>query len=142
MLKNISKISKHTTFFILAIIISGLLNFCLFAFQARATESIVEPLKFNLTYENSNDCLKESAPEPEQTVNYPSAPMPECCLRQNRNFGALVNTAIDKSAPDFTGPIISWPLKSYAENNLVYNTCQNIYPPPSALALASTVIRE
>lgn len=141
MLKNISKISKHTTFFILAIIISGLLNFCLFAFQARATESI-KPLKLNLTYDISDNCLTKSVPEPEQTVNYPSAPMPECCLRQNRNFGALVNTAVDKSAPDFTGPIISWPLKSYAENNLVYNIYQNIYPPPSALALASTVIRE
>lgn len=143
MLKNIFKIYQRTTFIILAIIISGLFNLCLFAFQARAIQPAQTP-QLNFTYDNSGNCITEPMPELAQTIGYPSAPMPmpECCLTQNRNFGALVNTANDKLAPAFTSLIISWPVKSYAENNLAYNIYQNIYPPPSALALASTIIRE
>ena len=141
--KNISKTYSRPALIMLLIIISGLLNICLFVWQAKMAEAAQLPrLNSIYDYGDGANCLDQARPEPEQTINYPSAPMPECCLRQNRNFSALVNTANDKSAPAFTSLIISWPEKSYAENNLAYNIHQNIYPPPSALTLASTVIRE
>ena len=141
MLKNISKIYQHTAIIILAIIISGVLNICLFAFQARAIQPAQSP-RLNFAYDNSCNCLTELMPEPSQTIGYPSAPMPECCLTQNRNFNSVVNTANNKSAPTFFGLIISPSNSQTTENNFTYNTSQNIYPPPATLALATTVIRE
>lgn len=143
--KNISKIYKRSAFLILAVIISGLLNICSFAFQARAIQSIPPP-QLNFTYGNSDgnsgNCLTESMPEPAQTINYPAVPLPECCLTQNRNFNALINTANDNSAPVFTGPTILSTNNSKPKNNYSYHTSRLAYPPPSALAIASTVIRE
>lgn len=141
MLKNISKIYQRTTFIILAIIISGLFNICLFAFQARATQ-LIQPPQLNFVYDNSGNCIAEPMPEPAQTINYPSAPMPECCLARNRNFNAVVNTANDKSAPTFTSLIILPSANTNPENNYSYHTARLAYPPPAALALAATVIRE
>lgn len=143
MLKNISKTCSRPALAMLLIIISSLLNICLFVWQVKTAEAAQLP-RLNSIYDYGEgvNCLDQDMPEPEQTINYPSMPMPECCLRQNRNFGALIKTANDKSAPAFTSLIISWPVKSYAENNLAYNIYKNIYPPPSALVLASTVIRE
>lgn len=141
MLKNISKIYQRTTFIILAVIISGLLNICLFAFQARLAQSI-EPPKLNFVYNNSVNCLTEPTPEPSQTINYPSTPMPECCLTRTRNFDALVNTANDKSVPVFASLTILSADNSNPKNNYSYHTARLAYPPPAALALAATVIRE
>lgn len=141
MSKNISKIYRRAAFIILAIIISGLLNVCLFVWQAK-TAQLIQPLKFNLAYDNSGNCLGQSGPEPAQAINYPPLPIPECCLTRNRNFNAVINAASDKSAPNFTSPVISWTETAAAENNFINNTSQNIYPPPAALAMASTVMRE
>lgn len=141
MLKNIFKIYQRTTFIILAIIISGLFNLCLFAFQARAIQSAQSP-QLNFTYDNSGNCTPVPMPEPAQTIGYPSAPMPECCLTQNRNFSALVNTANDKSAPAFADLIVLPANNSNLENNYSYHISRLTYPPPAALALASTIIRE
>lgn len=140
--KNIAKIYRRSAFLILAIIISGLLNLCLFAFQTRLAQAVESP-KLNLAYSDNGDCLTEpTANEPKQIIDYPSAPMPECCLAQNRNFDALVNTANDKSAPLFTGLAILSVNNLDAENNYSHHISLLTYPPPAALALASTVMRE
>lgn len=140
--KNISKIYKHTAFFILVIIVSGLLNLCLFAFQTRLALISIKSPKFSLAYNDNGDCLIEPASESAQTINYPSAPMPECCLAQNRNFDALTNTANNKSTPISTGLAILLTNNSSQENNYSYNIARLTYPPPAALALASTIMRE
>ena len=148
MAKNISKIYQRAAFIILAIIISGLLNICLFALQARAAAPLqAPPINFayddNYAYGNDyTDCLTEALPRPKENLNRPTAPMPQCCLTRNRNFDAVVNTANDKTAPTFTGPIILASGTPNPENNFTYHTSQNIYPPPAVLALASIIIRE
>ena len=141
MLKNNPKIYQRTATILLAIIISGLLNICMFSFQAKAAQPIQQP-KFNFVYNNGGNCIAEPMPEPTQSINYPAAPVPECCLAQNRNFDALVSTANDKTATAFTNPEIYPSDNLIPENNSTYYTSQNIYPPPATLALASTVIRE
>lgn len=141
MLKNISKIYQRTACIILAIIISGLLNICLFAFQARATQPM-QSSQLNFAYDNGDNCITEPTPEPVQTINYPSTPMLECCLSRNRNFNAIINTANNKSAPTFTSLIILPSANTNPENNYSHHTSRLTYPPPAALALASTVIRE
>ena len=140
MVKNYSKIYQRAAFMILAIIISGLLNICLFSFQAKAAP--IQPLKLNFTYDNSSDCVAESKPEPTQTINHPSAPMSECCLAKNRYYEAVVNTASNESAPIFTNLVIL-PLSNLnLKNNSTYHIPQSTSPPLAELALASTVIRE
>lgn len=140
MAENISKILKRTAFITLAIIISSLLNICLFSFQAKAAPS--QPPKLNFIYDNGGNCAAAPMPEPKESLNHPAAPMPECCLAQNRNFSAIVNAANDKTAPALTGPIILSQNDLRPENNLTHYTSRLAYPPPEALALASTIIRE
>lgn len=140
MQKSGFKIYRRASFTVLVIIISGLLNICLFSFQAKAAP--IQPLKFNFAYNHADACAAEPLPEPAQTFNYPSAPMPECCLTQNRNYNAVVNTTNNKSAPTFFGLIILPLDSSIPKNNFTYNTSQITFPPPAALALASTIIRE
>lgn len=139
--KNTSKIYQRTAFILLAIMISGLLNICLFSLQAKAAEPMPEP-KFNFVSDESGNCLAEPMPEPTQNINLPSAPIPQCCLAQNRNFNAVVNTANDKSAPTFASLIILSSENLNQENNFTYNTSQIVFPPPEAPSLASTVVRE
>lgn len=141
MQKNSSKIYQRASFIILAIIISSLLNVCMFAFQAKAAQPAPAP-KLKFAYDNSGNCVAQPGPLPAQAINYPAAPMPECCLAQNRDFDAVVNVANDKAAPILTGPIIIQADATNFENNYTYNTSRLIYPPPEALVLASTVIRE
>jgi len=148
MQKNIPRIYRRAAFMILAVIISGLLNICLFALQARAAAPLqAPPINFayddNYAYGNDyTDCLAEALPRPKENLNRPTAPMPQCCLTRNRNFNAVINTANDKTAPTFTGLIFSASDAPNTENNFTYNTSQNIYPPPALLALTTTVIRE
>lgn len=139
--KNISKIYRRTALIILAIMVSGLLNVCMFALQTKAAEPMPAP-KFNFISDDSGNCTAEPMPEPMQSINRPTAPMPQCCLTQNRNFDAVVNTANDKSAPIFSGLIISPSTQANPENNSTHYTSRLTYPPPEALSLASTVIRE
>lgn len=125
---------------ILVIIISSLLNICLFAFQAKAAS--IQPPELNFAYDNDGDCVTEPMPESAQNINRPSAPMPECCLAQNRYYNAVVNTANNQSARTFTGLIISQSDTSNFENYSTHYIARLIYPPPMALALASIIIRE
>ncbi|MDP2708868.1 MAG: hypothetical protein Q8O93_02355 [bacterium] len=138
--KNISKILTRTSLIILAITISGLLNICLFVLSAKAAP-MPEPA-VNFATGNGDTCAAEPMPEPTQTINRPSAPMPECCLTQSHNFEAVVNTANDKTAPTFANAAIFISEIANPENNFSFNTSRNIYPPPAALALSSTIIRE
>lgn len=142
MAKNLSKIYQRTAFMILVIIISSLLNICLFAFQAKAAAAPIQPLKFNFTYDDDGNCVAEPMPEPAQSINHPAAPMPQCCLAQNRYYNAVVNTANDKSAPIFSSPVILPANNPNFENNFTHYISRLAYPPPASLALASIVIRE
>lgn len=140
--QNQSKIYQRAAFLILVIIITGLLNICLFAWQAKtATAPMLMP-KINFVYDNSGNYLAEPIPKPTQTINYPSVPMPECCLSRNRNFATIVNIANDKSTSVFTNLIILSSDTTNFENNSTHHTSRLAYPPPAALALASTIIRE
>ena len=138
--KKISNFYKRTSFIILAIIISGLLNVCMFSLQAKAA-AMPMPI-VNFANNSGNACVAEPVSAPTQTVNYPSAPIPECCLAQNRNFDAMVNTANDKTTTSSVNSIIYVSDNLNAENNYTYYTSQIVFPPPATLALASTVIRE
>lgn len=140
MVKNLSKIYQRAAFMILVIIISGLLNICLFVFQAKAAP--LQSPRTNSAYDT--DCSAAPMPmsEPVQSINRPAAPMPECCLAQNRNFNAVVKTATDQSAPAFSGLVISPSDNQSFKNNSTHYTARLIYPPPEAPALASIVIRE
>jgi hypothetical protein len=140
MARNNSKIYRYTSLIILAIIISSLLNICLFTFGAKAAP--IQSPKLNFAYNNDGNCVAAPMPEPTEAINRPAAPMPECCLAQNRNFTAVVSVANDKSAPTFTGLAILPLDKLNPENNYTYYTSQLTYPPPAALALASIIIRE
>jgi len=142
MIKHISKIYQRAAFIMLVIIISGLLNICLFAFQVKAATAPIQPLKFNFAYDGAGNCVAEPIPEARPTINRPAAPMPECCLAQNRNFNTIINTANDKSAPTFTNLIISPFDAPNFKNNSTHYTSRLTYPPPEGLALASIVIRE
>lgn len=126
----------------LVIIISGLLNICLFAFQAKAATAPMPTPKLNFAYDNDGNCVAEPMPEPSQTINRPAMPMPECCLAQNRHYNAVVNTVNDKSTPIFSNAIILSSNNLNPESNFTHDTARLIYPPPAALALASIVIRE
>ncbi|GEM_PF-5666689 len=138
--KNISKILTRTSLIILAITISGLLNICLFVLSAKAA-SMPEPM-VNFATGNGDTCAAEPEPLPIENFNRPAAPMPECCLTQSRNFNALVKTANDKTAPAFANATIFISEIANPKNNFASNTSQNIYPPPAALALITTIIRE
>lgn len=140
MINSISKIYRGTSLIILAIIISGLLNVCIFSLQAKAAPMPMP--KVNFAYSNGDSCVAEPMPMPTENLNYPAAPMPECCLQQNRSYNALVNTANDRTAPTYSAPIILSSDNLIAENNFSYNTSQIVFPPPEALSLASTVMRE
>lgn len=140
MVKNLAKIYQRTAFIILVIIISSLLNICLFAFQAKAAP--IQSPKLNFVYDKDGNCAVEPTPEPTQNINRPAAPMPQCCLTQNRNFNTIVNTANDKSTPTFAGLIILQSDISNFENYSTHHTARLTYPPPEAPALASIVIRE
>ena len=139
MAKNNHKIYQAASVILLAIIISSLLNVCLFSLRAKAAPLNQPKLAF--AYGGGENCSTESMPMPTQTINRPIPPIPECCLTQNRNFNAVVNTANDKSAPVFTD-IITPSFNLSPENNRTHYTSQTIFPPPEALALAATVIRE
>ena len=141
MLKKYSKIYQRTAFIILAIIISSLLNVCMFAFQAKAAEPMPMP-KINFISDADGNCVAEPLPAPLENINRPSAPMPECCLAQNRDYNTIVNTANDNIAPTFFGLIISPLADSNPENNSTQYTSRLTYPPPEARSLASTIIRE
>lgn len=138
--KNISKIYKRASFIILAIVISGLFNVCLFSWQVKAAPMPMP--KINFAYANGDTCAAQPLPEPAQNIGHPSAPMPECCLAQNRNFDATINTANDKTEPAPDGQTVSAPNNLTAENSFACNASQIAFPPPAALALATTVIRE
>ncbi|MDO8668482.1 MAG: hypothetical protein Q7K35_05350 [bacterium] len=140
--KNITKIYQRTAFIILAIIISGLLNICLFTFQAKASTAPMPTPKLNFAYDNEGDCIAKPLPEPRETINRAAAPMPACCLAQNRNYNAVVNTANDKSTPAFTDLVMLPADNTYFENYSTNYTSRLAYPPPAGLALASIVIRE
>jgi len=114
----------------------------MFTLQLKATAPQLSAGQFNFLDNNNGEiCVMETAREPAQTVGRPSAPMPECCLAQNRNFNAIINTA-NITAPTFTDSIISSSADLNFENNSTHNTSRFIHPPPALLALASTVIRE
>ncbi len=140
--KNISKIYRRSALMILTVVISGLLNVCLFALQAKAATPQVTAPKIHFAYNQNGACVEVAVPASAQSFNYPTAPMPECCLAQNRNFNATVNTANNKSTPTFTNLIISPAINSISENNSTYNTSKTTSPPPATLALISTIIRE
>lgn len=140
--KNLSKIYQRTAFIILAIIISSLLNICLFAFQAKAAFAPMPPPKFNFVYNNDGNCVAEPMPEPIQSINRPATPMPQCCLAQNRYYNAVVNIANNKSAPTFSSLVILPANNPNFENNFTHYISRLAYPPPASLALASIVIRE
>ncbi len=140
MLKKYSKIYQRAAFIILAIIISSLLNVCMFAFQAKAAP--MQLPKVNFAYAGGDTCTAEPMSAPLENLNRPSAPMPECCLAQNRNFDAVVNTANDKSAPAFSGLAMAASDSLKSQNNYTYYTSQIVFPPPAELAIISTVIRE
>ncbi len=140
MVKNLSKIYQQTALMILVVIISGLFNICLFAFQAKAA-SIQSP-ELNFAYDNSGNCVAEPISKPTQTINRPATPMPECCLAQNRYYNAVVSTAKDQSAGTFAGLTFSQSDISSFENHSSQYNARLAYPPPMAMALASTVIRE
>ena len=146
MAKNISKIYRRASFIILVIIVSGLLNICLFSLQAKAAAPKPTAPKINFANDNyygsDETCATEATHEPMQHINRPSAPMPECCLAQNRNFNAVVNAANDKSAPTFSGTIIAQSETTNLNFIPAYYTSQIVFPPPASLALASTIIRE
>ncbi len=140
--KNISKIYRRSALMILTVVISGLLNVCLFALQAKAATPQVTAPKIHFAYNQNGACVEVAVPASAQSFNYPSAPMPQCCIAQNRNFDATVNTANDKTAPTFTGQLISPSAILNFKNNLAYNTSKTTSPPPATLALISTIIRE
>ena len=142
MAKNLSKIYRQTAFIILVIVVSGLLNICLFAFQVKAAAAQNQPPILNFAYDSGGDCAAQPMAEPAQSLNRPSAPLPKCCLAQNRNFNALVNTANDRSAPSFANLITSSFDNHSFENNSTHYTARLTYPPPEDLALASIIIRE
>ncbi|MDO8592748.1 MAG: hypothetical protein Q7R92_03185 [bacterium] len=139
MTHNLSKIFKRASLIILAIIISSLLNICLFSWQTNAAPMPMP--KINFASASGDTCAAQPLPEPLQNINSPAVPMPECCLAQNRNFDATINTANDKISGAFSGLIILSSNNLKFENNFVHNISQNIFPPP-ALSLATTVIRE
>lgn len=141
MAEDNAKIYQRTSFILLAIIISSLLNVCMFAFQAKAAEPMPMP-KINFISDADGNCVAEPLPAPLENLNRPSAPMPECCLAQNRNFNVVVNTANDKSAPTLSGPAMAASDILNSQNNYTYYTSQIVFPPPAELAIISTVIRE
>ena len=138
---TISKICERTSFILLAIIISGLLNVCMFNFKTVAAAQYLPAPEIN-SFNNGETCDKELSPEPMENINRPTAPMPECCLAQNRNFNAVVNTDNNKTTPTFTNQVIFSSTNLNFENNSTHNTLGFIYSPPEALALISTIIRE
>jgi len=140
MLKNPVKIHGRTAAMLLAIIVSSLLNICLFTFQAKAAP--IQQPKLAFAYDDGGHCVIMPITEPEQTINRPTAPMPECCLARSRYYDAIINTANDKSAPAFSTPIILSANDFPLENNSAFYTARLTYPPPQAPALASIVIRE
>lgn len=146
MAKNISKIYQRTAFIILVIIISGLFNICLFALQAKAAAPKLFAPKINFAdnnyYSDDEACATETTHGSKQSLNRPVAPMPQCCLAQNRYYNAVVNTANDQPTRTFVNLMISPINKPNFENNSTYYTSRLIHPPPAALALVSTVIRE
>jgi hypothetical protein len=143
MRKNKAKNFRSTSSMILTIIIFSLLNICLFVSPVIAAKPAYQP--FNLSvfthHVNGDVCAMEPIAEPSQTISYPTAAMPECCLARNRNFNALINTNNDKKALTFIGYINLTPTEPILKNNFTYHP-RLTYPPPTALALASTVIRE
>lgn len=146
MAKNISKIYRGIAFMILAITVTSLLNICLFAFQAKAAAPKLFAPKINFADSNyygyDEACAVETTHELSQSINRPSAPMPQCCLAQNRYYNAVVNTANNQTVWTFAGQIILPSDISNFKNYSTHYTARSTYPPPMALALASTIIRE
>ena len=142
MAKSLSKIYQRTALVVLVIIISGLLNVCLFAFQAKAAVAQYQSPIFNFAYDSGDNCLSEPRPESSQNIHRPAAPIPQCCLTQNRNFNTVVNTANNQPAPSFAGLVISALANQNFENNSTHYTPRLTSSPPEALALAAIVIRE
>jgi len=140
MLKNQSKIYQRSALMILVIIISGLFNICLFTFQVKAAP--IQSSKLNQVFFNDDGCLTATLPEPRQAIDRQSAPIPKCCLTQNRNFSAVINTIDNMPTPVFSALTIGPSDYLNHENNPTYYTSRLTYPPPGALALASTIIRE
>src|SRR3989338_9092670 len=141
MIKNRSTISNRLALTLLVIMVSSLLNLCLFIMPTKAAAP-TQPQKLDFAYNNDGACAAAPAPEPRQIMNRQAAPMPKCCLAQNRNFNAVVNTANDKSTPIFLSLIILQSnIYNFEDNSSIYAS-QLVHPPPALLALASTIIRE
>jgi len=141
MRKKNYKIYGRVAFILLAIMVSGLLNIYLLVLPANAAQPI-QPINCHFAFDGGEPCADEYQPESNHSINYPSAPIPECCLTQYRYYDAIINT--DNDRPNIISVVL--PLaqsdKLKPENNSTYNTSRLTYPPPETLALAATVIRE
>lgn len=139
--KNISKIYRLAVFMVLIVAVSSLLNIFLLVLHAEATQPI-QSVRCHFANNGGEPCAGEYQPESNHSINYPEASIPECCLIQSRYYDAIINTDNDRPAANYTVFSAAQSEKTNPENNSSYDTSRLTYPPPAALALASTVIRE
>ena len=143
MSKNNYKIYQLTSVIVLAIIISGLLNICLFAFRVKtATAAPIHKAAARASFSNGENCGGGYRSESGRIISRSAAGLPQCCLEKNRNFQAIVGTANNLTAPVFYGPPAYSTDILNPEKNITDYSLRIAYPPPAALALASTIIRE